>query len=138
MITSLHVSTIRRAARNAGLSTIGVAEGLISLAWFNRIKFSAKARNLDFALTLQDLALLWRQQEGRCALTGVRLTPRRKPNGRNVGNASLDRIDSAQGYIKSNVQFTTKQINICKQGLTQDEFITMCQQVFEHSQEKQN
>lgn len=42
------------------------------------------------------------------------------------GVASLDRIDSSQGYIKGNVQWVHKDINKMKFDLSQDRFLELC------------
>ena len=45
------------------------------------------------------------------------------------GNASLDRIDNSKGYIKGNVQWVTKDINMCKRTLNNESFIVLCKKV---------
>lgn len=47
--------------------------------------------------------------------------------------ASLDRIDSQQGYNSNNIQFVHKDVNMIKQIYTQDYFIKMCKLVAEHN-----
>ena len=43
--------------------------------------------------------------------------------------ASLDRIDSNLGYVKGNVQWVHKHINVMKNIFNQDMFIFLCNQV---------
>jgi archaellum component FlaC len=50
-----------------------------------------------------------------------------------TATASLDRVDSAKGYIKGNVQWVHKDINMMKQQYSQEYFIQMCRLTTEHS-----
>lgn len=43
--------------------------------------------------------------------------------------ASLDRIDSGQGYTNSNIQWVHSMVNMCKNKYPQDKFIEMCRAV---------
>ena len=71
---------------------------------------------------------LFLKQNRKCALTGVELyfaCGKKRP----VGNASLDRINSNIGYVRGNVQWVHKDVNIMKNKLDQTEFIEWCQLV---------
>jgi len=46
--------------------------------------------------------------------------------------ASVDRIDSNKGYIKGNVQFVHKDINLMKNVLNIEYFIEMCKKIAKH------
>ena len=85
-------------------------------------KKRAKNDNLSFELDNAYVTSLWEQQEGKCAKTGVEL-------GR-IGDKwlspSLDRIDSLQGYIKGNVQWTCWRYNDAKSNMSDDSFTSMC------------
>jgi hypothetical protein len=102
----------------------------ISSTLLTKIKLSSKLRNLDFDLDLTYLEELFLLQNKKCALSGLNLIfSKVNKNKFGVGNASLDRIDSNIGYIKGNVQWVHKKINIMKNVYTQDEFIKMCSYV---------
>ncbi len=73
---------------------------------------------LEFNLTLEEL----QQIPLICAYTGIPLTL--EPSKAN--SVSLDRIDSSKGYIRGNVCFTTREINIMKKNLDVDYFIKLC------------
>lgn len=105
----------------------------ISPRHFNRIKMSAKKRKLDFDLTPEFLHELYHKQKKKSAISGRKLV---LPSslGSNGGSglsqcpsdnrnliASLDRIDSKKGYIKTNVWWTSRRENICKQDLSIDD-----------------
>ena len=57
-----------------------------------------------------------------CSLSGDKLYFGRIKS-RLETNASIDRIDSLLGYSIDNIQIVTKNINIMKAALTQEEFI---------------
>lgn len=84
----------------------------------------AKSRAEKYeGLTLDDLLLVWESQQGRCAVTGVKL---HQPGcqGHEISKnylASLDRIDSSKGYRKGNVQFISATVNNLKNDMTQQE-----------------
>jgi hypothetical protein len=112
--------------------------GDISSSWFHKvIERSAsgrKSRNgiqkkLD--LTLEDIWNLFLQQNRKCALTGLILTFPIKgtPIELKKSTASLDRINSSEGYTLDNVQWVHKSINIMKNVYSQEYFIEMCKLV---------
>lgn len=106
----------------------------VSFDWFNRTRDSAKSRNKDFDLTIEQVYELYKQQNFKCALTGVHITlNNRRGSYGNPDQGSLDRIDSSiKRYSKDNVQLVTKQVNLAKLDYTQQEFIDMCKAVAEH------
>jgi len=78
----------------------------------------AKARSKDslhkpIHINAQYLKDLWEAQQGKCALSNVPLVLERKTSNP-IYSASLDRINSNQGYIKGNVQFVSVIINRAK------------------------
>lgn len=105
--------------------------GAISSSTFNGIKGSAKNRNLEFDLDKQYLSDLFIFQKERCAISGVELS------FGSVGvlftkNASLDRIDNTKGYIKGNVQWVHKDVNLMKHIHSLSDFVEICKIITEH------
>lgn len=90
----------------------------ISVAWFNGKVRRAKQRNYEFTITIEEVWDIYIAQERICALTGVPITFKE--------NASLDRIDSAIGYVRDNIQIVHKDLNYMKYTYSQDYFIKMC------------
>ena len=43
-----------------------------------------------------------------------------------IGNASLDRIDSSKGYVKDNIQWVHKDVQIMKNKFSEDYFKQIC------------
>lgn len=87
--------------------------------WISRIERSAKNKGLDFDLDLIFLDELYEKQNRKCALTNLDIDF-------DTEKASLDRIDSNLGYVKSNVQWTHKHVNLMKNQFNQDYFIKIC------------
>lgn len=107
--------------------------GNISVPFFNEIKYKAKQRNIEFKINIKYLDVLYQIQKGKCSLSGKQL---KFDSGQKIydGNISLDRKDSSKGYIKGNVQFVDKTLNMMKQTLPQEEFINRCKQVAKHNE----
>ena len=82
-------------------------------------------------MTIEYLWSLYREQKGRCKLTGVRLTFPKScaEHYRGKGNASLDRINSKRGYVVGNVQWVIKPANLAKHSLTEKQFVELCRKV---------
>ena len=93
-----------------------------------RIKHSAQSRKYNFSISKSYVWKLFLSQDRKCAITGQPLCFRSKYNVAD-GTASLDRIDSCKGYIRGNVQWVHKDINIMKQKFPQDYFIKLCKMV---------
>lgn len=73
---------------------------------------NANARGIEFSITEDDIEL-----PTHCPLLGVELT-NIYGAGRVPTNMSLDRIDSAQGYVPGNVQVISDLANRMKQDAT--------------------
>ena len=101
----------------------------------SKIKASSirKSRTLLFDLSFNYLDSLWVAQQGRCAYT---YEPLWFGRSKISGNASLDRIDSAFGYIEGNVQFVHKDVNIMKWDLPDDRFLEICEKITLHRSSK--
>ena len=93
---------------------------------YNKLQHNAKGRtrNFEFTLTQKYLYDLFESQNRSCVLTGCSLTWK---------TASLDRIDSSQGYVAGNVQWVTKEMNVMKNIHSQTEFVDLCRLVVEHN-----
>lgn len=95
----------------------------------NRKVRTGRKGNYEFNLTENYLNDLWTAQHGRCALSGVSLElPKNVTNTtkiRSLFTASLDRIDSNEGYIEGNVQFLAWGINLAKNNRSVSEMIEL-------------
>ena len=107
----------------------------ISLTHFNTIKKSARERGVEFDIDIQYIWNLFLKQNRKCNLSGRNLkfeTHRRLYDG----SASLDRIDSSKGYVKGNLQWLHKEINIMKRHHSDKHFIEMCDIITHHNRNK--
>jgi hypothetical protein len=103
--------------------------GELPLSFWNRIKTGAKLRNMEFTITIDYAWELFIKQNRKCALTKMPLELFRVIHRKLQGSASLDRIDSSKGYIKGNVQWLHKDINMMKNNYNQPYFIELCKKV---------
>ncbi len=95
--------------------------------WYNSIKDSAANRNLDFEVTQKYLEKLMRIQKYKCRYSGVKIyLPKLNCKEGSEQTASLDRIDSRFGYIKGNVIWCHKFINIMKGSMSLPLFVSLC------------
>lgn len=114
----------------------GGMTGHIPNTWWNttisRRRTSKKRKSMPMEITIEDGNELFIKQNMRCALTGIILTFGTGVN-RDAQTASLDRIDSSIGYIKGNIQWLHKDINMLKNTYDQDYFIKMCKMITDYN-----
>jgi hypothetical protein len=112
--------------------------GEISKNWFhNVIVRAASGRKSRSGLTKKidiDIEYIWDlflKQNRKCIYSGLDLTfPLKNTNLEfKKATASLDRIDPTKGYVKGNVQWVHKHINIMKNIYSHDYFIELCKKV---------
>lgn len=99
--------------------------GEISGEFWSGIKCNAKSayrrrKGIAFSITIRYAWNLYLQQNRKCALSGILIT------FGDFKTASLDRIDSKKGYVKGNVQWIHKDLNIMKQSYSQKYFVEWC------------
>lgn len=92
---------------------------------FNKLLKSARSRDKEFSLSLNDIRKLLRRKT--CALTGVVLTEPRSGDG--VSNPELratdrtiDRFDNSVGYHPHNVMAVSHLANKMKENLLESKF----------------
>jgi len=103
----------------------------ISINFFHNYKRSATKRGIEFTITLEYIANLYKEQDGKCAISGVNIDIKGTPWKGQTG--SLDRIDPTKGYVEGNVQWVHKQINEMKWDLQPEEFYNMVKQIYEYN-----
>jgi hypothetical protein len=109
----------------------------ISGTYWGCIKKAAKIREIDFDISISYAWSLYEAQGGKCALSGVDI-PFKSGQCKgwdNRSQASLDRIDSSNGYVDGNVQWVHKDLNVMKWDYTAKEFIAWCIKVAEYNKE---
>ena len=108
----------------------------ISAAYLSSLKSGAYYMNLNFNITIQEAWKLFLEQNRQCALTGQVLCFSNNKEGLRKQTASLDRIDSSNGYSINNVQWVHKTINKMKWSLSNKEFIELCNIVSDYGRKK--
>jgi hypothetical protein len=88
------------------------------------------SRGFQWDLTIEFIWELYEKQGGVCALSGLPIGWAEKGL---TATASIDRIDSSEGYLKENVQLVHKDINFMKQQYDQEKFIALCKAVADHT-----
>jgi dCMP deaminase len=109
-------------------------------AHVNQIKQNAIKRNLTFNVSPSYLWELFLKQNRTCALSGVEIffSESFSPSKRSKGTASLDRIDSKQGYVEGNVRWVHKDVNRIRWELDDETFLSWCRSCFNYSGRKNN
>lgn len=105
--------------------------GIYATHW-SSIKKNAKTRNLNFEISVKYAWKLFLSQDKKCALTGVELKFPTRCWSKD-GTASLDRIDSTRGYVRGNIQWVHKEINMMKQQYSIEKFFDWCNRVVKHN-----
>lgn len=98
----------------------------ISMKYWNAVRASADKRGYPFDITIEGAYEVFEAQGGRCALSGM-------PIELNI-TASLDRIDSSQGYHVENIQWLHKDINRLKSNWPENQFIELCRKVAQYAE----
>jgi len=95
---------------------------------------SVRRRSKEYNITLNDLHEQWVIQKGICPYSGIKLilSTHSKIERSPIYSASLDRIDSKKGYIKGNIQFTSRSLNYLKGELSHKETIKLCKIISQH------
>ena len=127
--TSLHQNKKCKKCTQKDTDTNGVKlyEG-IKVSWFKAFEKSAIDRGLDFDITIEDVWSVFAEQDFVCALTGWPIGW--IENGHHqASTASIDRIDSTEGYVRDNIQIVHKHVNMMKQHYDNEYFIDVCKAV---------
>ena len=88
-------------------------------------------------LTPLDLIKMLDNQDGKCALSGTKLTCIRVRGEISTTNASIDRINAGGEYNIDNVQLVCRAVNSFRNNLTVADFINWCKKVAKNAIQKQ-
>lgn len=105
----------------------------IPAAYLRGVKAESKRRGINFDVDRDYLQNLLARQGQRCYLTGRPITFYRLEGAEFTdwfsASASLDRIDSSEGYCPGNVRWVNKIANLMKGVLSDEEFFRICEAV---------
>lgn len=90
-------------------------------ALHTRAKAGAKQRRKLFLAAPEDIGEAWLKQRGLCAVTG-----REMVWGGGLHAPSVDRIDSAEGYMTSNIWLTCWAVNLMKSAMSVQALVDWC------------
>ena len=88
-------------------------------------KNSAKKRNQEFSLEINDVVGFWNDQQMICAYSGLEMTL----EAGKLNTVSIERIDSNIGYAKDNTILVCQAINRMKSDFSYQDFYMLCQSV---------
>lgn len=108
----------------------------IPLDFFTSIIRGAKSRNYKFDITIEELWDIFLMQDKKCALSGLDLKFSKTRKDKTLQTASVDRIHRNLGYVKGNIQWVHKRINLMKNVLSDKDFIFFCQMVANKNKNK--
>lgn len=106
----------------------------IPYAWFSKY-FIRGNKKRSGNITIQEVYDLWIKQNKKCKLSGLYIDFVKTQNGI---SASIDRIDSKQEYIISNIQLVHKDINLMKNHFNQDYFLDVCEKITNEKKRKKS
>lgn len=110
----------------------------LCITHFKKIQSNAIKRKIEFNLDREYLGNLFKEQNKKCALTGVDLnlikTSIRTKHNQNT--ASLDRIDNNKGYVVGNVRWVHKTINQIKSDLEDKHLFYICELISNFNKNK--
>ena len=93
----------------------------------SKLKRDAEKRNIPFDLNIHEINFQYINQDRVCAFTGVPLK---------FGvDASIDRINSQDGYNFDNIQIVHKDLNMMKKDMPNDVFVAWCKLVANYGKE---
>lgn len=98
-------------------------------AYMRSLTASCDKRKLDWDIDSEYLYHLMENQNHVCPYTGFHISLADK-------NASLDRIDSSNGYLRGNVQWVYAKVNQMKWDLPEIEFLELCKLIYTNNKEK--
>jgi len=84
---------------------------------------NVKKRDKDVSISLEDLKDIWDRQDGICPYLKIKLilSGYSKIEKNPIYSASIDRIDSAKGYTKDNIQWVSRSMNLMKNTMTSEQ-----------------
>ena len=129
--------TYMRIARSVDLEWSHVVLGLNTR--LTEARKRARIKGHACSITLRDLAKLWIDQQGLCAITGVEMQfESGTVSVRNPLACSFDRRRNSQGYTADNVQLVTMWANNAKGAWTDSLFESMIKSSYQRMSKSQD
>jgi hypothetical protein len=100
----------------------------------SQAKQNNKRNNLPFNITADYLYNLFKKQDKKCAISGLKMNITK----RDPYMLSIDKIIPSKGYVEGNVQWTCWAVNRAKGDMSLDELLTICKAIVEMCNDYQN
>ena len=109
---------------------------------YRSAKYRSKKNKIPFDLSLDEWCEIYHNQNGLCALSGLKMTHQRQTEGivrrafsgesnhRFLYNISPDQIEPSKGYTRGNLQFVCTMINTMKMSMSTNQFLEFCKMVY--------
>ena len=131
-ITKYQLSSLmRKKGKNCNQCRIKLIQSNVPSNYFNSLKRTAQRRNIICKVTKKELCNLYESQQEICTLTGIKLK-----FGHIETTASLDRINSNEGYTIDNIWWVHKDINLIKRDYILKRFLTWCLYITQYQSSK--
>lgn len=101
----------------------------IHKSYWSSITLNAEQRNLEYSITIEYAWDIYILQNKKCALSGIDIDF----NEGRYPSASLDRIDSHQGYVPNNIQWVHKLVNKLKGSFSDQELIQWAKRISDYA-----
>lgn len=102
------------------------------ISFFKHLIYGCKTRSRSYGsvctLTIEQLIDLYEKQNKKCALSGIEMTTVRKA-GKNIYNASIDRIIPGGDYSIDNIRLVCNQVNMMRSNLSDCELLFLCKSI---------
>ena len=95
----------------------------------NSARSKCKKERISFSITAQDLMNLYKSQNGKCYYSGKQMSY--KSGDKDI--MSVDRIDPHSGYTKKNIVLCCWRVNEMKKDYPQNDFLSLCKQIYDFS-----
>jgi hypothetical protein len=110
----------------------------IRAEYWSRVLRGAKNRKIPLDITIEQAWQVFLQQDRKCALTGLPIHFPMTRKTSKYSTASLDRIDSSQGYTQDNIQWIHKKLQPMKMNMSQIEFLDWCEKIYKYNKTRSN
>lgn len=107
---------------------------------FRSILNRCAAKDIKINITIDDIIDVWNEQKGICEFTGVKLvlSSYSKIKKNPIYAASIDRIDSENGYVKDNIRWVSRAINWMKNNMSDELTWKLCELISENIKKRKS
>ena len=98
------------------------------------LKHAVRRRPTVNPITTDEVMVIWKKQNGRCAVSGVEMT---WGKGRIMPTSvSIDRLDGSRGYEKDNIRLVCYQVNTFRGRWSDEQMLVMAKAIIAHMEDK--